>query len=511
MADSSKIKKRPRPPHPPRVAIVGGGIGGLTTAALLARAGCQVTIYERNPEVGGKLGIEKEGGFEWDTGPSLITMPHVLRELWATCDAEPEDELDLLELPTTCRYRWRDGTVIDENEEFWQGTEIAKFLGYAKGLYDISAEAFLENRLEDAWRLLARPSQLAQLRHLPKIASTKTLAEKVDLMVSDPHLRQILYRFATYNGSSPYLAPSAFNIIPYVQRSFGGWYVRGGLIEVPRRLATIAKRLGVQFRTNSEVVSVMPESGRYLVSATDADGETSTQVSDVVVCNQDVLTASRGWLGQLLASQGEEVIHPRQGADISTSGFVLMLGIGREFQELDHHNILFSEDYPAEFHSMFELGEPASDPTIYIAISSRNDPSHAPEGCENWFVLVNAPPSIRSERDSWTPERRDEYGDKIIRRIGRHLGTDIRPDIRVRRTITPEDFGSRHLSFGGALYGYASHGVTSSFRRPSMEIPSLPGLHFVGGTTHPGGGIPLAMLGGRIASRRILKQHRRRG
>ncbi len=493
---------------PPRVAVVGGGIGGLSSAALLASAGCRVVVFEKNARAGGKLGWEKHAGYAWDTGPSLLTMPYVLEEVWQACGGRLEDDLELVKLPITCRYRWRDGTVVDEDEGFWQTAELADFLRYAKGLYDLSAEAFLHNRLEDSWRLLLQPRSLARLRHFPKIASMKTLAQKVDSLIADPHLRQIFYRFATYNGSSPYQAPSAFNIIPYVQYRFGGWYVKGGLIEIPRAVEELAVRAGAEIQTEREVVEICRDGKKYLlaIKETESSADLAEEAFDVVVCNQDVLTASRGWFGRLLASEGETAGHPRANSDISLSGFVLLLGMRRSFPELEHHNILFSDDYAHEFSQLFKAGEPAADPTIYISITSREDPSHAPSGGENWFVLVNVP-SVDPEglKESWSGGRATAYREKIIKRISEHLGCDISKEIAVSRTITPDDFESRHLSFGGSLYGYASHGVTSSFRRPPMEHRALPGIYFVGGTTHPGGGIPLAMLGARIASRRILE------
>ncbi len=492
---------------PLRVAVVGGGIGGLTTAALLASAGCRVVLFEKNAETGGKLGWEEAGGYAWDTGPSLLTMPAVLEEVWQACGARMQDDLELVRLPVTCRYRWRDGTVIDEDEDFWQRPELANFLRYAEGLYDLSAEAFLRNRLEDWWRLLLRPGELPNLRHLPKIASFKTLAEKVDVLVPEEHLRQILYRFATYNGSSPYQAPAAFNIIAYVQRHFGGWYVRGGLVEVPRAVTALALRAGAEIRCRSEVSAVHREQGGYLVELDEAGADAES--FDVVVSNQDVLTASGGWFGGLLHRAGKASKHPRAAADISLSGFVLLLGMRCAFPELEHHTILFSDEYRREFEQLFGRREPAQDPTIYISITSREDPSHAPPGGENWFVLVNVPavdPDSGSADQYWGANA-DAYGDHIIAKISAHLGRDIAGDIAVRQTITPGDFGRRHLSYGGSLYGYASHGVTSSFRRPAMEHPSFPGLYFVGGTTHPGGGIPLAMLGAQIASRRIFQRY----
>jgi phytoene desaturase len=212
-----------------RVGVIGGGVGGLSCAALLAHAGHRVTLYERNARVGGKLNWLAEGGYTWDTGPSLLTMPYVFEQLWTRLGRRLADDLELVPLPVTCRYRWSDGTRIDEDASFWLRPDVAKFLAYARGLYDLSADAFLHHPLGEWWRQI-NPRNLARLRHLPKIASFATMDEVVRrFFASDPHLVQLFDRFATYNGSSPYRTPAAFNIIAYVEAHFGGWYVKGGI------------------------------------------------------------------------------------------------------------------------------------------------------------------------------------------------------------------------------------------------------------------------------------------
>ncbi len=235
----------PRPPPSPRVAVIGSGVGGLTSAALLAKAGLDVTVFEKNDRVGGKLNWLALDGYTWDMGPSLLTMPYVFERFWQRLGRRLQDDLELIPLPVTCRYRWTDGTQIDEDAAFWRQPQVARFLAYARGLYDLSAEAFLHNPLED-WRKQLTWANLPKLRHLPKIASLKTMDQTVRRFFGhDPHLTQLFDRFATYNGSSPYRTPSAFNIIPFVEAEFGGWYVKGGLYSIGAKLREIGEALGV--------------------------------------------------------------------------------------------------------------------------------------------------------------------------------------------------------------------------------------------------------------------------
>ena len=483
-----------------RIAVIGAGVGGLTCAALLARAGLAVTVFEKNERVGGKLNWLEEGGYSWDTGPSLLTMPYVFERLWERLGRRLEDDLELVPLPVTCRYRWTDGAVIDEDADFWQRPDVARFLRYARGLYDLSADAFLHHPLGEWWRQL-RWRNLAKLRHLPKIASFRTMDSVVRRFFShDPHLVQLFDRFATYNGSSPYATPAAFNIIPYVEAKFGGWYVKGGLYGIARALERICRDLGVRILTGCEVQALGGIDGFHLQTVAARTGP-----FDTVVCNQDVLTA----FPRLLSGHPESERFRRTHLNRLTpsiSGFVLYLGVAKTYPELSHHNIFFSDDYPREFRQLFTERQPIDEPTIYVAVHSKNDPARAPAGGENWFVLVNAPALTESRGVEW-PTIAQEYGDRIIARLEQRFGfAGLREAIRVRRHFTPADFETRYLANAGSLYGFASHGVRAAFQRPKLQPAGLKNFYFVGGSTHPGGGLPLVCLSGQMVADTIVRR-----
>jgi phytoene desaturase len=488
---------------PKKILVIGAGLGGLAAAIRLARAGHNVEVWEKNAEPGGKVKDLRLDGFSWGMGPSLLTMPHVLRELFADAGERMEDHIELVRLESACRYFWTDGTVIDENAAFWKQPEVAKFLEYAHGIYELSGEAYLNRPPSEFWRAFT-PRNLAKLRHLPKVATTRTLAQEVERRISDPHLRQIFLRFATYNGSSPYLTPATFNIIPYVEAEFGAWYVRGGMSKIAKELAALGRRCGVTFRFNTLA------NGWTGSEATSVDGYRSK--ADFLVCNADVLSAHMWFLAG--AGRTAAVRNQLYQPALSTSGFILFLGVRGRDARLGHHNIFFSDDYPKEFAEIHEQKVSPSEPTIYIAVSSRTDPNHAPEGDDNYFVLVNAP--ARDPNQAWTNAEARGYRDVVLKRLKR-FGIDLFTTesaarvsggsyIATQQIFTPSDFATRDLAHHGSLYGWASHSIRTSLFRPPLRAPGARNVFFAGGTTHPGGGIPLVLLSGKMVADLIQRE-----
>jgi phytoene desaturase len=477
---------------PKKILVIGAGLGGLAAAIRLARAGHEVEVWEKNGEAGGKLKELRIDGFSWGMGPSLLTMPHVLRELFAVAGERMEDHLALVRLDSACRYFWTDGAVIDEDTAFWTQPEVVKFLEYARGIYELSGEAYLNHPPSEFWRAFT-PGNLGKLRHLGKVATTRTLAAEVERRISDPHLRQIFLRFATYNGSSPYLTPATFNIIPYVEAEFGAWYVRGGMAKIAEALFQLAERQGVQFRFNTQAYS-------WFNNDAVAEDGTRTQ-ADFLVCNADVLSARTGFLAAATPSSLQKsLLRP----PLSTSGFILFLGVRGRDARLGHHNIFFSDDYRAEFTEIHRNKISPREPTIYISASSRTDPDHAPDGHDNYFILVNAP--ARDPKEAWTKAEALGYRDLVLKRLERFGFGNLATCIVTERIFTPSDFAARDLARHGSLYGWASHSIRTSLFRPPLRAPGTRNVFFAGGTTHPGGGIPLVLLSGKMAADLIQRE-----
>lgn len=492
---------------PKRILVIGAGLGGLAAAIRLARAGHAVEVWEKNGAPGGKLKEMRIEGFRWDTGPSLLTMPHVLSDLFASAGERMEDHLTLVRLDSACRYFWTNGKVIDEDAKFWARPDVTGFLEYARGIYELSGEAYLNHPPRDFWRAL-KPGNLGKLRHLGKVATMRTMAAEVERRFTNPHIRQIFLRFATYNGSSPYLTPATFNIIPYVEARFGAWYVHGGMAKIAEALAALAGRNGVKFRFNTTAIDWNNN------EATAQDGTRSK--ADFLVCNGDVLSAlgghrqgtklpaegqPTGFLARLIGPIGrKKLLTP----PLSTSGFILFLGVRGRDPGLAHHNIFFSDHYPYEFNEIHLHKLSPTEPTIYISISSRTDPGHAPPGHDNYFVLVNVP--ARDPKLPWTKSETLGYRDVVLKRLAQFGIENLPKRIVTERIFTPSDFATRDLAHHGALYGWASHAIQTSLFRPPLRAPGTKNVFFAGGTTHPGGGIPLVLLSGKMVAEMIQRK-----
>jgi phytoene desaturase len=486
--------------------IVGAGLGGLAAAIRLQLSGRRVRLLEKNERVGGKMNIVQAEGFTFDTGPSLFTMPWVVRELWAAAGRSADDVLEIAPVDPVCRYAWPDGTRWDHRAALPDliaeinrlsppdAINFFRFMAFAGRIYAATAEPFLLSPFR-GWRDFITPRFV---RDAPALDPLHTVDQAVRRYFRSPYLRQVFNRYATYNGSSPYRAPATFCIIPYIEFAEGGWYLKGGMYSLARELLRLAESLGVEIETSAEVVEVCVRE-RVARGVRLAGGR--ELAAERVIVNVDALHGLR----HLVAPEHRRAWSDRRidRFEPSCSGFVLLLGIDRDYPALAHHNIFFSPDYPAEFRAIFDLGVPAPDPTIYIAATVRSDPQHAPAGGMNLFVLVNAPAT--GPRFHWEREAR-AYRDLIVRLLERRGLPELSRHIRYEQIITPADFGERYHAWRGALYGPSSNQALSAFLRPPIVSPDLRRLYFVGGATHPGGGIPLVLLSGKAVAEAIQRE-----
>lgn len=485
------------------ILIVGAGIGGLSAAIRLATAGRRVLVLEQNEKPGGKMGEMREGGYRWDSGPSVITMRHVLEDLFAVAGRDMADYLTLRPVEPLTRYFYPDGTVLDISRDLTRTLRqierieardvegYLQFLAYAARLHRIVGPVFIYDRPPRLGGLLRVPPQDAL-----RVDGLRTMSQAIESFVRSPHLRRLLGRFATYVGASPYQAPATLNVIAHVELNGGVWYPAGGIYRIAEALARLARELGAEIRTGCRVASIQVREGRTRGVRL---GDDSFLPAAAVLANVDVATVYGKLLPPSAALRGR--LKRLQGVEPSCSGFIMLLGIRGAHPELAHHNIFFSSDYRREFEEVFERGVPPGEPTIYVAITSRVTPEDAPPGGENWFVLVNAP-ALGAGWD-WDAQAAPYRGQVLDHLAAR--GFDLRGRIAVERILTPVDLERMTGARRAALYGTSSNSRLAAFRRPHNRAPDVQGLYFAGGTAHPGGGVPMAMLSGKVASRFLLE------
>ena len=497
--------ERPNPSSPSascpvsRIVVVGAGVGGLAAAARLAAMGHDVTVCEQAEHVGGKLGAQTLGGYRFDTGPSVLTMPQVFAELFAATGERLERVLDLVPVEPIARYRFADGTWLDASGDLdtfcttldteltpGSGGDWRAFHHHAAKIWGAVREPFLEQPI-------AGPADLARLatrvRDIATIQPWRTLRDLGTHHLRDPRLQMLLERYATYTGSDPRRAPAALAAIPYAEQAFGAWYVRGGLIRIADALAARARACGAQLRCGTAVTGIDLAGGRTS-GVRLADGVHVP--ADAVVANTDATHLYRDLVHDRRVARARRRL---ARATASLSGFVLLLGLEGRTPGLAHHTVLFPADYDAEFDAIFGSSpRPVDDPTIYV--SAPDDPAVRPPDGESWFVLVNAPRQGPVDWDA--PGRATDYADHLLVRLAER-GFDVRRRIVVREHLSPADLARRTRAVGGAIYGTSSNGPRAAFLRPANRSP-VPGLFLVGGSAHPGGGLPLVVLSARIVS-----------
>lgn len=485
------------------IIVIGAGLGGMSAAIALAARGERVVVYEQLDRPGGKMSEFRDAGFRWDTGPSVITMRDVFERLFGLAGRRLEDYVDLAPLRPITRYFWRDGLMLDALSDDAamrkqigafsppDATNYSAFMRYAAKLYDTVKEPFLFNRKPGLRNLTRLP-----VRDALKIDATRTMSQSTAAAFRDKRLAQLFNRFATYNGSSPYKAPATLNTIAHVEMTRGAFYPRGGVYQLARAYERLARELGVEFRFNTTVRRISVKHGHATgVELASSSGTLVAVQADAVVCNADYTHARV----RLLEAGAGSTLEP------SCSGFVLLLGVRGTYPRLAHHNVFFSDDYPREFEDIFTRKVAAEDPTLYVCITSKTDPSHAPSGCENWFVLVNAP--YLSAAYDWQVHSA-KYAELLKRMLARQAGLDP-SRVLAEKIITPSDLQQRYGGNRGAIYGFSSNSMGAAFLRPDNRDAKVRGLYYASGSVHPGGGVPLVTLSGMAAAACVIDDRRR--
>ncbi|GAB3644233.1 phytoene desaturase family protein [Spirosoma arcticum] len=509
-------------------AVIGAGIAGIAASIRLAVKGYVVDVYEANAYPGGKLSTFEQNGYRFDAGPSLFTMPHLVDDLFRLAGRNPADYFQYVKLDETCRYFWDDGTRLTawaDLERFGREVEtvlgepaehLRKHLSDSAVKYNVTEKLFLHRSLHKAATWLNRDA-LRGYFNLPKLGVFSTMNGANERRFRHPKLVQLFNRYATYNGSDPYQTPATLNIIPHLEFNIGAFFPKDGMVSITDSLVTLAEELGVNFHYNTRVTEIVTDGNRVvgvnsvpsppaplswgeggrlrdgLPPSPQERGAGGEGNYDLVISNMDVVSTFRKLLPN--ARQPERILRQPK----SSSGLIFYWGIRRNFAELALHNILFSTDYRAEFDSLFNQQQLSDDPTIYLNITSKHKPDDAPPGCENWFILLNAPNNTGQDWDAVIDRARQN----VIRKLSQVLGVDIEPLIETEAVLDPRSIESRTSSAQGALYGNSSNNRFAAFLRHANFSHEFSNLYFVGGSVHPGGGIPLCLLSAKIATEMV--------
>jgi phytoene desaturase len=485
------------------VIIIGAGISGIACALRLAASGYNVVVFEQNDCPGGKIYEKKMGGYRFDTGPSLLTMPELVND---TLDAaKVRDKPDFMQLDIICKYFYTDGTKIyayKNPDDFAAEVEkktgedrinVLNFLSKSRHLFDLTKETFIFSPFKTFENMFSRDS-LKVLINFRALDVFKSIEKKNRQWFSDKRVEQLFNRFATYNGSNPYKAPATLNIIAHLEHNIGAYMPEKGMYSLIEMLYKSAMGQGVKFNFNSQVEKIILENNT--VKGVEVNGETVK--SKIVVSDADIFLV----YNKLLSGKRTPGYLLRQ--ELSSSAIIFFWGIKNKYPEMEVHNILFSGDYKTEFDYIFTKKLIYNDPTVYIHISSKYITADAPAGCENWFVMINVPNNTGQDWDKLVREARKN----IIIKINKVLNTDIESCIECEDYADPPLIERSSGSYKGALYGNSSNNKLSAFFRHPNFIRRFKGLYFTGGSVHPGGGIPLCLASAKIVAERIIKSNK---
>lgn len=504
----SPATSRHSSPRARRVLVLGAGLGGISAAISLAQEGYDVTIIEKNARIGGKLNVLETGGYTFDLGPSILTLPHLFERLFERSGKKMADYIPIRALLPHWRNFFEDGAVIDlhpdpevmASEAMKAGEDsqaVRDFLEYSYGLYDLVDDGYFGQGLDTAREFRGHYG----LKNFMKFDLFRTMHGGVARFLKTDHMRDIFDYFIKYVGSSAHRAPAFMNCLPAIQFRYGLWYVDGGLYGIARGLGRLMEELGVKVLLDRQVEEITR--GESMVTgARTADG--TIHPADIILSNVEFIPTHRQLLGT-----DEAVVRKLERKYVpACSGLVMELGLDRTYPHLAHHNFFFSRDQRAHFRSVFDKHELPEDPTIYLVAASRTDPSVAPPGCEALKILPHIPHLDDSR--PLTPADYDAFRTRVLEKLERMGLTDLRKHVVVGHTWTPQDLLEQYNSNRGSIYGVAADRFRNLAFKAPQQSPDYPNLFFAGGSANPGGGMPMVVLGGQNACRKIVEWDNKR-
>jgi phytoene desaturase len=482
-----------------KAVIIGAGIAGIASAIRLALKGYAVEVFEANATPGGKLSEINQNNFRFDAGPSLLTLPQYIDELFELAGKEPSQYFGYQKLDVICKYFYEDGTKLTayaDREKFIEeisahtkepAISIGKQAANSKTIYELTNPVFLQKPFAGLKTLFTKAGFKALL-NLNKLDAGRTMHQANQSLFKDARMVQFYDRYATYNGSNPYSAPATLNIIPHLEQHYGAYFPNDGMYSITTSLVKLATELGVKFNYQMPVDEIVVEGNK--TTGIKVNGAMIS--ADVVVSNMDIWFTYK----KLLSAQPK--LHPKKilQQERSSSALVFYWGINKKFAKLDLHNIFFSADYKAEFDHIWQQKTIYHDPTVYINITSKLREKDAPTGCENWFVMINVPANTAQDWDALIKEARKNILAKLSGRLNENIGKLIISE----SILDPRDIESKTSSYQGSIYGTSSNSKYAAFMRHANQSAKIKNLYFCGGSVHPGGGIPLCLLSAKIVS-----------
>lgn len=482
----------------PKAIVIGAGIAGIAAAIRLALKGYQVDVFEANSKPGGKLGELRMKGFRFDTGPSLFTMPQYVDELFTLAGKNPKDYFDYIKLKEVCRYFYEDGLRLNAKSDidlFAQeieaktnstAAEVNRFLKKSETIYEVTHRVFLERTLHKLKSYLHWDTLKSVFRFL-QIDAFRSQSKANKHFFKDERIAQLFNRYATYNGSDPYQAPATLNVIPHFEYHFGAFLPKNGMYGIVTALVKLAEELGVKFHYNQKVEEILYTEGAQpkILGVKIYD---QTYKAEIVVSNLDIWFTYKNLL--------KNIDPPKKllSQERSSSALIFYWGMDGNYSDLGLHNIFFAKDYQAEFNSIWKEKTISDDPTVYINISAKHLRNESPNDSENWFVMINVPSNDGQNWDLLIQKARMQ----IIKKVSRILNRNIEKDIICEQILDPRSIESKTGSYQGSLYGNSSNSQFAAFLRHPNFSSKITGLYFGGGSVHPGGGIPLALLSAKI-------------
>ncbi|KAF5079666.1 Diapolycopene oxygenase [anaerobic digester metagenome] len=482
-----------------RASVIGSGVGGLASAIRLAVKGYKVTLFEKQGRVGGKLGELRIGDFRFDTGPSLFTLPTLVDELFNLAGDVGLERFSYRKLQNITRYFYPDGVTLNawadvdrfasEMHDVLNEPElnVRRYLRECEKLYGLTSKTFMFSPFPSKKAFFSDEGK-AIGKNVMQLKAFESMHSVNSKSFVTSHAVQLFDRFATYNGSNPYKAPGTLTVIPHLEHNVGAFFPEKGMYSIASSMEALAKKLGVEVVLNSRVQAI--ESRRGRIAGVKVNGVSAA--ADIVVNDTDIFTA----YPELLSPKRLSAFYKMQKP--SSSALIFYWGVKGNFPKLDLHNILFSSNYKGEFNSLMRK-DISIDPTVYIFISAKAVPTDAPMGHENWFVMVNAPEDCGQNWDELVKRTRIA----IVEKIKRTLVIDVEPLIVCENVLTPPLIEQRTGSYRGALYGISSNNPFAAFSRHPNRSRSIQNLYFVGGSVHPGGGIPLCLASAKIVDEYI--------